>query len=1117
MANIDGDITLSVALNPGNVKATAKDIQKEITGIFAKTKGQDLGNGFKQAQAAAVRFYDSMESISNKMDAVVAKTRSLSGKTDAKSVAKVAALRAEYNRLLVQLNQVTNSATIAVNRMEELSDLKSSFSVTQKLKVLGTTLLNIIRTAKNVITFFGTGIKTLHKTLDSAVGIVKKFDSAIKGLHKSTHRSNNALELGFKKLVQYGFGIRTVFLLVKKLRQALIDGMSSMTQYSADFNSVVSAFVSALATLKLAFATAFAPIASVALPLLTGLMNALVDAMNLIGKFFAALTGKSTFIQAKRVQKDYAASLEKTGKSGGSAAKGIKKADKAAKDAQKTIAGFDDVEILHENKDTDTGSSGGSGGGAGGAGTGDLTGADMFETVGIESKIRDFANTLRDLISAQDWTGLGMFLGQCINTVFEKARDIISWENIGKKIEFIVTAITKTFNGLVDSVDWELIGNTIAEGINTVIRTFTLLYEGINWGNLGTKLAKGLTRLFTDIDWNGLGILFSTKINSIIDLLYNFFANIDFKGIAKKMYTGFNTMVGTIKWKKIGATFAKAVNGVVTYVYTKITTIDWSKLSSSLMTSINTAMQDIDWGNIGATLAEFFKGALAFITTALVNFDWESSQQAIFDFARGFVTGIYNGIVDMLKDVGTWIYDNVFTPIIEGFKSAFGIASPSTVMEEQGGYIIEGLYNGIVNAWSSIVGFFSGGVTSIINLIKDAKWNKAGQETVTSTQKGASKKWSGLTKFFTGGVKGIIDDFKNANWKGTGETSIEKTQSGISNRWSRISSFFNTNTGSIISKFKNSDWKGTGETSTDGIQKGVTNKWSGLAKYFETGVSNIGKYITNFKWATPGNNIVTKLRSGIHDKWDTSIHSYVKTKITNIVDYIKNTNWSGVGSNIVTGLKGGMSGQWANVTSFFTEKINAIKNKFNDTNWSGIGENICSGISRGMSNGWSWVTNKAKELAKAAYDAARDKLEINSPSKLFRDGVGMAIPEGLAAGIDKGSDMALTAVRRLSESIGDTGMPDIEIPSIAIGKVIPYESGKTTNSVDTTLADVASLLKSYHGKALTREDLETALRNVLPSMLREYISFYIGDEDVARHANAGNDLLNRRFNPSTTG
>ena len=47
------------------------------------------------------------------------------------------------------------------------------------------------------------------------------------------------------------------------------------------------------------------------------------------------------------------------------------------------------------------------------------------------------------------------------------------------------------------------------------------------------------------------------------------------------------------------------------------------------------------------------------------------------------VDGILLGILDALLGIGSWIVDNVFKPILDGFKNAFGIHSPSTVMQEQ--------------------------------------------------------------------------------------------------------------------------------------------------------------------------------------------------------------------------------------------------------------------------------------------------------------------------------------------------------------------------------------------------------------------------------------------------
>ena len=69
----------------------------------------------------------------------------------------------------------------------------------------------------------------------------------------------------------------------------------------------------------------------------------------------------------------------------------------------------------------------------------------------------------------------------------------------------------------------------------------------------------------------------------------------------------------------------------------------------------------------------------------------EEPGKAIFD-------GILNGITGAIKAIGgffKWIDEHIFAPFIKGFKDAFGIDSPSKVIAEMGGYIMDGLGNGM--------------------------------------------------------------------------------------------------------------------------------------------------------------------------------------------------------------------------------------------------------------------------------------------------------------------------------------------------------------------------------------------------------------------------------------
>lgn len=83
------------------------------------------------------------------------------------------------------------------------------------------------------------------------------------------------------------------------------------------------------------------------------------------------------------------------------------------------------------------------------------------------------------------------------------------------------------------------------------------------------------------------------------------------------------------------------------------------------------------------------------------------------------------------------------------------------------------------------------------------------------------------------------------------------------------------------------------------------------------------------------------------------------------------------------------------------ELLRLLKNKFLElvSGFAEIGSAIVDGIWSGISAGWSWLVGKVKELAKSLFGAAKDELDINSPSKKFEWLAKMCV-----AGWDKGSE-----------------------------------------------------------------------------------------------------------------
>lgn len=101
-----------------------------------------------------------------------------------------------------------------------------------------------------------------------------------------------------------------------------------------------------------------------------------------------------------------------------------------------------------------------------------------------------------------------------------------------------------------------------------------------------------------------------------------------------------------------------------------------------------------------------------------------------------------------------------------------------------------------------------------------------------------------------------------------------------------------------------------------------------------------------------------------------------------------------------------------NVTKSGAEAAeNTAKDKF-----PAVGLAADMAVARAISDNTPIVTTAAVGMAMSAYAATRSALKINSPSRLFRDGVGVGIAEGVAVGIELGTDKAIDAISELSDA-----------------------------------------------------------------------------------------------------
>lgn len=813
--------------------------------------------------------------------------------------------------------------------------------------------------ASGVISGFG---KALGKGL---AGKAKSAVTSLKGLSKPADKAAKSI----LKLSNM-FKLMLIRMAMRAVVQGVKEGMQNLVQYSGDANQAMSELTSSMTYAKNSFAAAFAPILSFVVPAITVLINALATAVGYVNQFFSALGGKGTFVRAKKVNQDYAASLKKTGGA----------AKQAGKDAKKALAPFDDlVQIQREGADD---SSGGSSGG--------IDPSQMFETVAIDQGISDFANKLKELWQAGDWEGIGQLIGQKINDSVQKFTDYISWDNVGAKITTFVTAFTTLFNSLVANIDWYSIGIMMGTGINTLANTLYLLLTQIDWFMLGSALATGLNGMVATIDWNLFGATLGAFFQAKISGLYGFVDTADWPLIGQAIGNGLNGTISQIDWGMLGLLFATGLGGLFAIAGNFAQTFDWTGFGSSIALSLSTFFQTFDWAGSGTAISDFVLGLLnAFVTfiketdwTALgtgvaemaLAIDWWGILLAVIDavlqtlkavvlaswgllseIGKSLWEGFCKGVKTFFSDPKAFIRDNIVDPFVKYFKELFGIHSPSTVMAEMGQYLWDGFCNGIKEFFSNPGAFVKANITDpFVNGLKSLLGIHSpstvlagiGSYAVQGFNQGVTSEQTASQNVVQSWASGVANWFSEKFGIGTGD-SVE------SKKWAN----------SIMSGFNNTVRKNYTQSQT------VMETWAENVRKWFVGVDE-NQGVNELSWTKFADLIIQAFKAKIEGS-----HSETQGPVETWARNVKEWFWGDSDPQ-------GTGGMYA---AFYD-----------------MAKRINEGFANGISDFAYMAKDAIRKWAAEAMEEAEEEFDINSPSREFYN-----IAEYVVRGFNNGiADMA---------------------------------------------------------------------------------------------------------------
>ena len=659
----------NVSVNTSGVTKAQRDISNSVSKIQQSLSGLE---SYKNAalggdSSSLTSFNRRVISIQSSIDTLKTKMQQL-GITQIESPAFTSlktqsdALETKLTSLQTQMNDVlSGNTTMSSTAFSQLTDdikntsaeLQSVESQMQNMTLDGTAYVNAdslstqLDSAKSEVDAFVSDVNSQKPSLDTsgitislsdvisnaktaASKLLELSSSAIKSgfsaISSSLSKIKNTLtsigssaskstSTGFSKILKYGFGIRSMYVLFRRLRSAIKDAFTELQTSGAFFettNANVDALSNSLSTLKYQFGAAFEPIFNYVAPALQTLINYLVSVMNTISAFIAKLTGASTYSKAVVATSEIA---DNTGSAASS-----------AEDLNKQLQGFDELNNL--SGDDDSGS-----GGSGSSSSDDSTVTYVEESV--ESALTSFWDSLYDAISSGDWWKVGNLISEELTS----ALNSINWTSIFQTASDFGTNLASFLNGLISDDLFSALGTTIANSIKTALFAALSFSEKFSWSGLGSAIASGINSF---MDENPLSLAVDTAnswINGILDSLIAAVSGVSWSTLS----THIAEAIGNVDASGFGERLGTLANNIANALYTLVSNKEtWTNLGTKIGEGINnffSSMSAVDsktglsgWAALGQTISNTFTGIGTAIITALDEVDWVEVGRSIAEF-----------------------------------------------------------------------------------------------------------------------------------------------------------------------------------------------------------------------------------------------------------------------------------------------------------------------------------------------------------------------------------------------------------------------------------------------------------------------------------------------------
>lgn len=645
----------------------------------------------------------------------------------------------QYQSLQDQYTGLYNRASMVNNKINEMN--KGTIQVmssTQLVRTAVDSVKSAWRTVINIVKVGVKGITTAFKSwATSAKNSIRSVSNMFTSLFNrsvgnSTKYHNNSFKSMITMLLKYAFGIRSIFLLYKKVRSTISTGLTEMGKEFSDVQADINSLKNSWATFKSSLISAFQPIYSYVVPALVTLINYLTSAMNALANFFAIMTGKSTYKKAVQQNEDYASSVSDTGN--------------AAKDANEELAEYDDLIVISQ----DTSSSG-----SGGSGSGADTGWQWEE---VPTTTNSTIEAIKNAWKNADWEGLGEIISNKLTEMMNR----IPWNTIYQKAENFGTGLAQFLNGLITDDLFSALGTTIANALNTALISVNAFAKTFKWDDLGTAIASGIEAFFKSFKLSLAVETFNNLANGILTTIDTAIHKLIKDGFFNNLASDIAGAIGKVDTSGFGAKLGSIANGIANAVYQLVSNKDtWKNLGTKISDGINaflTSMNTPDkttgktgWEALGGSISSSISGIATTLRTAIEGISTDDIKTGFKQLIEGInwqdtawdlgklINSLANRLYELVSDKSSW--SKLGEKLGEGIKGFF--EGLSDVDSKTG-----------LTGWQAIGETIGSTISGIVTAITEA------------LKKLTAKDYQDIGKGIVDVFKSAIGALQEADWKG---------------------------------------------------------------------------------------------------------------------------------------------------------------------------------------------------------------------------------------------------------------------------------------------------------------------------------------------------------------